>query len=259
MSVQGARLGAHSVAGAFEAYRVGRQEGWGLAWYLSYELCRRYYVSHGIVPHVLDHEGVGYYGISVDQVACTVNRASGVANALPHGSLGRFTAAGNAENWRTGQPGDHGCNLVERAAAGEPLPELVQAALRHLDLDPVASRAHTYCHHKRRGESYVLVFEVAALVALLHEGRVAIWNSTLHTLELSRQYDPDHAPKAGAAAESPDYFLFDRLGCDQQRQLLIRGDGRVILPEGHESLWGRYMRGESANGLALWVARLLGL
>jgi len=45
----------------------------GLAWFLAYQFCQRYYVSHGIVPNVIDHDGLGYYGIRLDPLPCKVN------------------------------------------------------------------------------------------------------------------------------------------------------------------------------------------
>lgn len=158
-----------TVTEAYEPYRQSGKDGWGLAWYL----------------------------------ACSVNQ-SGSAKEM---RLGRFTMAGNVENWRTGSPGDHGCVLEERARSGEALSSLVKAAIRHLDLPVRPSAAHTHCHHKRRGESFVLLWEVAALVALRNEHRVRVWNHAFHTAELARQYDPEYASLSGKV-EPPDDFLF---------------------------------------------------
>jgi len=234
-----------SVPLEYEKYRRRGQSGWGLAWYLSYEVCSRYYCSHGITPYVIDHEGLGYYGIALEYRAC---------HAKDVRTLGRFTVQGDVENWRTGTPGDHGLELVERARRGEALSSLVQSAIRHLDLPLYPEKAHTYCHHKRRGQSYVLLWEVAALVALRDEDEVEIWNHAYHTQALASRHDPEYVP-ASEPAELLDYFLFD----GDQRQVLVRGDGAVILPAGAPSLWERYMRGESAGDLAVWVEDALGL
>jgi hypothetical protein len=45
----------------------------GLAWFLAYQFCQRYYVSHDIAPNVIDHDGLGYYGIRLDPLPCKVN------------------------------------------------------------------------------------------------------------------------------------------------------------------------------------------
>ena len=44
-----------------------------MAWFLAYQFCQRYYVSHDIVPNVIDHDGLGYYGIRLDPLPCKVN------------------------------------------------------------------------------------------------------------------------------------------------------------------------------------------
>ncbi|MDP5460059.1 hypothetical protein [Alishewanella sp. SMS8] len=97
----------------FEQWRTikGPKNSWGLSWFLASQLCRRFYASHGIVPWVICHEGMGYYGISLHKLPCKVN---GIDNA----TLGRFSIAGNVENWLTGGPGDHACNLIDQCLNG---------------------------------------------------------------------------------------------------------------------------------------------
>lgn len=85
----------------FEHWRLVKSpdRSWGLDWFLANEICKRFYASHGIVPWVIDHEGLGYYGIMLNQLQCKVSEKS----CRP---FGRVTMAGDVENWRTGGPGN---------------------------------------------------------------------------------------------------------------------------------------------------------
>ena len=90
----------------YECFYEWRKENrhiknWGLAWFLANEFCKRFYASHGIIPQVTSHEGLGYYGITLDKTRCAVHRQE---NEF---SLGRFSILGDVENWSTGGPGDH--------------------------------------------------------------------------------------------------------------------------------------------------------
>ena len=118
---------------AFERWRRKHGRGWGLAWYLATELCRRFYESHGIVPHVCDHEGLGYYGILVEKLPCPVNGRG-------DNTLGRFTMHGDVENWIADGPGGHGLELIERAQRGEPVQPMVAECIRHFGLPPFPGR-----------------------------------------------------------------------------------------------------------------------
>lgn len=223
---------------AYGRYRTEGRKGWGLAWYLSWEFCRRFYASHGIVPKVIEHEGLGYYGIGLFTVACGLHGKEDM--------LGRFTMAGNVENWKAHM----GIPLMEeRSASGEPLPFQVRDAVRCFGLPPYPAKSHLHCRHKRWGDSYVLVFEIAALLALRHEGRLRIWNHEFHTEKWGRKEDPQYGQK-----EHPGYFLFEP---QTGRRVLIAGDGRLILPYQGGSVWERYMEGASVCELAAWVERLL--
>ena len=62
-----------SIDTVFESWRQNKEGDWGLAWFLAYQFCQRYYVSHDIVPNVIDHDGLGYYGIRLDPLPCKVN------------------------------------------------------------------------------------------------------------------------------------------------------------------------------------------
>ncbi len=231
---------------AYEEYRKKHKGGWGLAWYLAAEVCERFYASHGIVPYVICHDGLGYYGIQLDFVLCKLNPKD-----LP--TLGRFTAAGNVENWITGGPGDHGLKLVDRAEAGESLETLLREAIAHLRLPPYPEVSHATCRHRRRGSAYVLVFKLFALLALRHEIREQVWNHANNTEHYAGELDPKFREK-----EHPGYFLFQH-GYGSPA-VLIAGDGRVLLPEDAQcNLWERYMQGESLGGLLCWLEEQSGL
>jgi hypothetical protein len=233
---------APSVRQAFEQYRQGRQ-GWGLAWWLAAELCERFHASHGIVPHVIEHEGLGYYGIQLDLVACPVNPTESEP-------LGRLTVGGDVENWRTGSPGDHGLPLIERERTGESLDGLLGDAVRHLGWPVRPERSHASCRHKRRGASFVLVFEVAALLALRHEGRIRVRNHPALVGDLAREIDAE-----SQRPEYPGLFVVETMN---GRRTAIAGDGRMLRPQGR-SLWEAYMQGQSPEALAGMIEQAFGL
>lgn len=217
------------------------ERSWGLAWFLSFEFCRRFYSSHGLVPWVIDHEGLGYYGITINQLPCPANKNS---NEI----LGRFTIDGDVENWRTGNPGDHACNLVDRCKAGVPTEELILAAISHLGIPTFPSTSHLACRHKRWGASYVMCFEIAALVALQYEPEeIEIWNHPFHTNRAISVYDPNHCME-----EHPGAFLF----ISKDREICITGDGRV-LDESGQHLWLEYMSGKTAYALSNLIIQKL--
>jgi len=227
----------------FECWRElrGPKNSWGLAWFLAAEFCRRFYSSHGLVPWVIEHEGLGYYGIEINRVPCSVHGNTSE-------SLGRFTMGGNVENWRTGGPGDHGLKLIDQCERGTPTAELVRAVVSHFEQPPIPPKSHISCRHKRWGSSYVLAFEVAAYLALQFEVEdLSIWN---HPVHIERKL-VDREPKL-KMKEHPGAFLFAR----HDRELLVAGDGRLLDDSG-DNLWQEYMRGQSVSQLAkLIIGRL---
>ncbi|MBI5443602.1 MAG: hypothetical protein HY900_20635 [Deltaproteobacteria bacterium] len=240
---------AHDLLAAYEAWKRRRRgNGWGLTWYLAAELCERFYASHGIVPYVQEHEGLGYYGLGIYKVPCPAH--GGGQHAEPQ-QVGRLTKAGDVENWITGGPGDHGLTLAERASRGEMVAPMVAEAVRHLAFPVYPEKSHVGCRHHRWGASYVLLFRLAALLALGHSADVYVANHPDLAGRKCRPFDPDPDQR-----EHPGYFV---LSSTKDREVLLRGDGRVLRPEGEASLWERYVTGEPVAELRRWLASRLGL
>lgn len=216
----------------FEKWRAQKREESGsrLAWYIAAEIVDRFYVSHGIRASSIQHEGLGYYGIQFSKVGCPVRHGKSK-------NLGRMTIQGNVENWISGSPGDHGLKLTSRLLAGEPTEPMIPDAIRHLQLPPFPSTPHTHCHHKRRGESFQLLFRVAALLAM--EDRLHIDNGELAF------YRGKSLDNLSQTPEHPGYFLFGKL--------VVRGDGFVLNPGKNCSLWELWMQGFSEKYIMDWV------
>ena len=210
------------------------KQSWGLAWFLANEFCRRYYVSHGIVPWVIEHEGLGYYGIQLDHVRCKMNKNY-------NGPYGRMSMGGDVENWRSGSPGDHGLNAMEMCSTNVPTEKIVQRAIAHMGIEPIPSVSHLHCRHKRWGASYILCFEIATIIALRNEpDDLRIWNHPYHTERKILELDP----KSGMS-EHLGAFLFVR----GDKELLLAADGR-LLGGSERNLWNSFMNGYGASYLA---------
>jgi hypothetical protein len=163
-------------------------------------------------------------------------------------TLGRFTIGGDVENWRTGGPGDHGCNLMERCGNGVPTEQLICAAVSHLAIPPIPPKSHLSCRHKRWGASYEMCFEIATLIGLRYEpGEIAIWNHPEHTYQAIRSCDPNHQMR-----EHPGAFLFTK----GEKNICLAGDGR-LLDCSLRNLWTEYMSGKSTFELSDSIIRLL--
>ncbi len=226
----------------FDRWRGGAGgREWGLAWFLANEFCRRFHLSHGVVPHVLNHEGLGYYGIGLQEGGCKVSPGA------PK-QLGRLTMAGNVENWRTDAPGDHGLKTEDMCAAGTSEAAIVEAAIRHMTLPPIPAKSHVGCRHQRRGASYVMCFEIATIIALRH-ACVAVTNAPEETARLVTAQDPK-----ATMHEHPGAFLMT----NDDRQVLLIGDGRLMDNTGVD-LWTMYMQGRNIASLVGEVEARLGL
>ena len=223
-----------SVRATFDYWRVSHRtnDGWGLAWFLANEFCERFYASHGIVPQVIDHDGLGYYGIELARVSCAVNGSGGEP-------LGRLTMGGDVENWRSGGPGDHGLGTMEMCDAGVATSDIVAKAIAHMGISPIPDKTHARCRHKLRGASYELVFRLAAIVALRSRS-ISIWN---HPDSLRFALTPPSGTQA-ATHDSAGAFVFVK----GDREFVVSGDGRVF-GSSAENLWVNYMRGASIDSL----------
>jgi hypothetical protein len=230
------------LAQTYQYCRRRYKQGWGLAWYLAGELNDRFYSSHGIRPEVIEHEGLGYYGIALQQLSCRIVREPK--------TLGRCTAAGNVENWITGSPGDHGLELVKRADEGESPDELLRNAIRYLNLPILPAAGHHLCRHKRWGGSAVLVFHLAALVAMRWDEKVQIWNNPARVFRLAAQLDP-HSDMS----EHPGHLII----ANGRHEVLLAADGRILKPAVGDSLWESYMSGQSKFALLRVLETWLGL
>lgn len=232
------------VSSLFETWRaLGRQYNeWGLAWFLAFQFCRRFYASHGIVPHVIAHEGLGYYGIQLDYATCRVNQTGESINAL-----GRLTMAGDVENWRRGGPGDHGLKTSELCWEGMPTVNLVSLALEHMELPTYPTETHINCRHKRWGSSYELMFEIATILALRNPENFNIWNAPYYAEKFIRELDP-----MATMQEHPGAFIFT----NNANQIVIAGDGRWLDGSGR-NCWEDYMRGDSSLSLAICIENQL--
>lgn len=231
----------------FEHWRHVKQpkNSWGLAWFLANEFCQRFYSSHGISPHVINHEGLGYYGLALNQIDCKIGR-------INEESLGRMTISGDVENWRRGSPGDHELPAIEMCSEGVSTEKIVTDSIRHMEIDPIPAQSHLGCRHQRWGASYALAFEISTILALRHDnfdnGDLQIWNHPLMIKNALDRNDPLSSMK-----EHPGGFVF----CHDQKEVILTGDGRLL--DGSErNLWHQYMQGESVNSLAdlLWDAIL---
>lgn len=217
------------------------QHSWWLAWFLSNAICKRFYSSHGIVPWVIDHEGLGYYGITINHLPCPIHSKKPEV-------IGRFTCNGNAENWRRGHPGDYGCKLTEHCSNGSSAEELLKSAISHFELPAFPEKSHLLCRHKRWGSSYEICFEIATIIALQHESEeIRIWNHPAHTRRQIKELDPK-----AKMEEHPGAFLF----VSGERQVCLLGDGR-LLEEPNQDLWVQYMGGTSSAILANQIVRKL--
>jgi hypothetical protein len=234
-----------TAAEEFSSWRVRNAEvnGWGLAWFLANEFCRRFYSSHGIRPTVINHDGLGYYGIGLEPVACKPNGGSVK-------TLGRLTISGDVENWRSGDPGDHGLETIELCGRGVATEELIEKAIRHMRLPVVPEKSHLGCRHQRWGDSYAVCFELATILALRHEiGGLSISNAAE---EVNRKLALLDAK--ASMREHPGAFLFRR----EEHEVLLTGDGR-LLGGSPLNLWQLYMQGKSVGALAGTVEERIGM
>ena len=221
----------------FEQWRANRirRNEFGLAWYLANQFCQGFYRSHGIVPHVINKEGLGYYGMQLTELACKARPNAG-------NPLGRFTMCGNVENWLTGGPGDHGLKTQEMLEQGVPTAEIVSLAIEYLDIPVKPTRSHYSCRHHRWGSSYNLLFDIVTRLVLTHGDRdliVANCPRDDYLGGLLRKKDPLWEMKEHLGG----FYV-----SDNGVSLLIAGDGRV-LDGSDRNIWHEYMSGVTTDTL----------
>lgn len=215
-------------------------KSWGLAWFLANEFCKRYYSSHGIAPWVITHEGLGYYGITLNNVICSKN--------TKHEPYGRMTICGDVENWLIDGPGGHGFHAIDMCFENVPTEDIVQQAIAYMNLDPLPAQSHLQCRHKRWGDSYQLCFEIAAILALRNEVEdLFITNNPNHTQSAILEFDPKVTMN-----EHLGGFLFSR----GNKQLLLAADGR-LLDGSNKNIWLDYMNGAGVLHLANLIEKQL--
>ena len=226
----------------FEAWRLitNPKNSRGLAWFLANEFCKRFYASHGIIPYIIAHGGLGYYGIQLQSVSCAVNTRIV--------KYGRMTIGGNVENWRTGGPGDHGLPAIQMCIDGISSDEIIHRAIEYMGIEPIPQKSHYHCRHKRWGGSFELCFEIAAFLAIqLEQEGIQIWNHPDHTQRLLQKLDPQVDQKEHLGA-----FLFKM----NDEQILLAADGRLLDGSG-DNIWFMYMNGYSLPYLATHIKNKL--
>lgn len=225
-------MATESIFEQWRASSAGCNE-YGLAWFLANEFCKRYYRSHGIVPHVINREGLGYYGIQLTVMACDARNRAG-------DPLGRLTMCGNVENWLTGDPGDHRLKTLEMLERGVATAEIVASAIRHMEISVKPTRSHASCWHHRWGSSYVLLFDVMTRMVLTHRNSdliLANHPKDGYLGRLIRKHDP-----LWDMTEHPGAFYVS----DRDESVLVAGDGRVL--DGSErNIWNEYMSGATTD------------
>ena len=223
----------------YECFNEWRKENprinnWGLAWFLANEFCKRFYSSHGIIPQVISHEGLGYYGIQISKTQCAVHGRNTE-------KYGRFTMFGNVENWSTGGPGDHGLNAVEIYENGENIESIVKRAIFHMRIPEIPAKTHLNCRHKRWGTSYQLLFEISTILAMKYDHEtIEIWNHPYHTQRFIDKLDPKSKMNEHLGA-----FLFRY----KDNEIIFASDGRELSGTQDDNYWHRYMSGESPYDL----------
>jgi len=230
------KVSQRSIEDHFDKWRKNNNpiNNWGLAWFLANEFAKRFYSSHGIAPQVTTHEGLGYYGITLEPLHCKVNRE----DTEP---LGRLTMFGNVENWQSGVAGDHGLNTIEMCERGLPSEEIVKLSISHLRLPNIPEGTHLSCRHKRCGNSFMLLFEIATFLGIKYDHEtINIWNHPYHTQNYIEKLDPkaDMQEHLGA-------FIFQH----HEHQIILASDGRELSGKQKENYWKRYMEGESTFSL----------
>jgi len=227
------------------AFRRHNSEGWALAWGIAAELCDRFHASHGLVPHVVIRDGLGYYGIRWEHAACPVHGPE-------RRQLGRMSAGGDVENWITGEPGDHGLEMASQVRAGFRADRLLTGAIAHLGWPPAPIRSHARCRHARDGAAFSLVFRLVARLAIRHDRDTL--SVITHPAVLPREVMALRPQAADAEHQGLVMLRNGRSG----ETLVLSTRGRMLVPDG-DSLWQRRMSGEGEDALLARIESVLDL
>jgi hypothetical protein len=235
---------AETLLDALDAWRrrEGWDAGWGLAWYLASVIIDRFNGPAGVVPVVLAHEGLGYYGIRMQLANCSVHKAVGLAST----SLGRLTKAGNVETPRGLVEFNVSVLFSDLKIGAE------RVAIDAFDLMPLCDADHAKCRHAGGAARFALAFRVLAHLALLGGKRVALWN--------------DPQTLSFRPFEDEDFGALGQLGYFEVRgphpdapPLIVRGDattrGYTRVPI---DLFAEWQRGQTEGELAWFIATLIG-
>jgi len=142
---------------------------------------------------------------------------------------------------KSGAPGDHGLNTIEMCERDVPIEEIVKLSISHLRLPDIPERTHLSCRHKRWGNSFMLLFEIATFLGLEYDHEtINIWNHPYHTQNYIGKLDPkaDTLEHLGA-------FIFQH----NEHQIIFASDGRELSGKQRDNYWKRYMEGESTFSL----------
>lgn len=199
---------------------------WRLAWYLATALCERYYASHGLSPRVISHEGFHYYGIGLFK-NCTKLKHS---NSSIEEMLGRLSAYGNIENWKSSDQ----IPLSEQLQSGVPVSHLLSQAINCLQLPMKPKGSHTDCVHRWEATRHVMLFNLIARLAMSSRAEELVIHNHPHEVHaVAKRLDPKYE-----STKSKNYWLIQ----SDSKEVLISGSGRVIQPHGRH-LWEMYLKG----------------
>lgn len=225
--------------------KLRAEPSWGLSWFLAFEFMTRFYRSHGLVAYPILK--MGYYGIALKLISCPVNGKQHPVSS----AIGRFSMMGNVENWITKSKDQ--VDLSDWFSEGKTIESIVNKAIETLRVAPFPPSSHIGCRHNRWGASYLLCFELAAILAIRHGfDKISIWSEYHHlerlldknVLKFSKQQHPGgiHIRTIGKG----------------HKEIFLRGDGKLIIPE-EKNIWREFMSGRCSSQLADDLESTLGI
>jgi hypothetical protein len=136
---------------AFLRWRSIYESGWGQAWWLAAEIDERYGDELGLTIYPIIHEGLGFYGIKIDQIDSTDGSQT----------VGRLSIGGDVENWMRAGAGLNALELAQQSTIGQPIDEILRAAIGHLHFEDIRRPPRTF-----RTATFTLYFRLMAVMAL---------------------------------------------------------------------------------------------